>query len=195
MVWWKAVSKTATCGVFGSSSRSRSMQASALGLCSGASSSHRASLARASSSTRVASQKYSPPATMRLPTASMASRVSMGEPGLLTITCNSSRRQPGTERPSTGTAAFSKSGANEMFMKACGVPTFSARHFMSEALPSVWMSWALREELPAFTTSTSMGRPRFVGDETRWEKCIPYALGTLRRPVGLPSTADPPLAP
>ena len=41
-------------------------------------------------------------------------------------------------------------------MKACGVPTFSARHFMSEIFPLVWMSWHLSDELPAFTTSTSM---------------------------------------
>ena len=39
-------------------------------------------------------------------------------------------------------------------MNASGVPTFSARHLMSEILPSVSMSWHFRLELPAFTTNT-----------------------------------------
>ena len=44
-------------------------------------------------------------------------------------------------------------------MYASGVPTFSARHFMSDTFPSVSMSWLFSDDEPAFTTSMRMGIP------------------------------------
>ena len=89
IVAWKAVSKTATWGVFGMSAAIMSMQASAGGLCSGASSSHSSSFSRAGSSMITDLVKYSPPATMRLPMASICERSLMGLSGSSTSTSKS----------------------------------------------------------------------------------------------------------
>ena len=98
---WKAVSNTATCGVSGRSSCIMSMQASAGGLCSGASSSHFVRLARAAASMMTDFVKYSPPATMRLPMASIWLRLLTGDSMSSTITSSSFFRQSGTVLPAT----------------------------------------------------------------------------------------------
>ena len=73
IVAWNAVSKTATCGMVGSSRRARSIASTAGPLCSGASSTSSRSRASSSSSIRVGSRS-SPPCTTRCATATMGGR-------------------------------------------------------------------------------------------------------------------------
>ena len=101
IVAWNAVSNTATWGVSGISSCSMSMQASAGGLCSGASSSHLARLARAWASMTTERVKYSPPATMRLPIASIWLRLLTGDSMSSTITSSSFAKHSSTRLPAT----------------------------------------------------------------------------------------------
>ena len=72
MVWWKAVSKTATCGTSGRSVARRAVARTLGGLWSGARS-KQSSIARStSSSIRTEGVKRSPPCTTRWPTASIS---------------------------------------------------------------------------------------------------------------------------
>ena len=67
MVWWNAVSNTATCGSPGRMALTASMPARFAGLCSGASRANSRIAAMTSSSTRTESLNRSPPWTTRWP--------------------------------------------------------------------------------------------------------------------------------
>ena len=68
MVWWNAVSNTATCGSPGRMALTASMPARFAGLCSGASRANSRIAAMTSSSTRTEALNRSPPWTTRWPT-------------------------------------------------------------------------------------------------------------------------------
>ncbi len=67
MVWWNAVSNTATCGRSGRAARTASMPARLAGLCSGASGLNERIAAITSSSTSTDAVNRSPPCTTRWP--------------------------------------------------------------------------------------------------------------------------------
>ena len=70
MVWWKAVSKTATCGSPGKMVSQAVMPARLGGLCRGAMAMHSSMAARTPGVTRAEFENFSPPWTTRWPTAS-----------------------------------------------------------------------------------------------------------------------------
>src|SRR4029453_7429149 len=77
MGWWKAVSNTATCGVWGKLAMAIRMPSRLLGLCSGARAAWSAMAAMAASSMRVGAGGRAPPWTTRWP---MPARSPIGPP-------------------------------------------------------------------------------------------------------------------
>ena len=131
------------------------MHATALGLCRGASAEHSSILASASSSTSTVFEKYSPPETMRLPTASISPSDETGEAGSAASASSTWPSTSSTAKPATSTSRFAS--PNVSLRRASGVPRRSPSAFMRQSLPSVSTSCDLSELLPALTTSTFMG--------------------------------------
>ena len=74
MVWWKAVSNTPTCGMSGSSAFTAFTPLMLAGLCKGARSLHSAKAFMTSGVSSTLLLNFSPPCTMRWPTASSSFR-------------------------------------------------------------------------------------------------------------------------
>ena len=81
MLWWNAVSNTATCGRSGRTARTASIPARLAGLCSGASGLTDPMAAITSSSTSTEAVNRAPPCTTRWPTPARAAPAHPAGPG------------------------------------------------------------------------------------------------------------------
>jgi hypothetical protein len=146
----KAVSKTATCGIEGNSSRAASMPSTAAGLCSGASAPRSAIWSRTQESMSFGAEKRAPPCTTRWPTAT---------------TFASSRESPAASNSSITTRmATTWSGTSPVYgwviepvSSRASPPSSPIRSTMPEANTSSATgssSWNFSDEEPEFSTST-----------------------------------------
>src|SRR5215207_2146665 len=149
MVWWKAVSNTATCGVSGKLAMAMRMPSRLLGLCSGARGAWSAMAAMAASSIRVGAVSRSPPCTTRWP---MPARSPMGSPAV-------SNAPKTRSNPSewSATRSSTTSGSPPPARWVSLAPTSPIRSTSPEAStfwPSISNNWYLIDDDPVLTTST-----------------------------------------
>src|SRR5512132_4175547 len=163
MVWWKAVSNTATCGMSGKLAMAMRTPSRLLGLCSGASGTCSAMARMVSSSTRVGAVSRSPPWTTRWP---MPASSPIGSP-------TASNAPKTRSKPSewSATRSSTTSGSASPARWVSRVPASPIRSTTPEAStlcprstgappwgsPDPWgmsNSWYLIDDEPVLTTST-----------------------------------------
>src|SRR5215211_473348 len=155
MVWWKAVSNTATCGVWGKLAMAMRMPSRLLGLCNGARGTWSAMAAMAASSIRVGAVSRSPPWTTRWP---MPASSPIGSPPV--SNAPKTRSKP-SEWSATRSSTTSGSASPARWVSlAPASPIRSTSPEASTFWPAISNSWYLIEEEPVLTTSTlAMGCP------------------------------------
>src|SRR5215212_9913905 len=138
MVWWKAVSNTATCGVSGKLAMAMRMPSRFGGLCSGASGAWSAMAAMASASIRVGSVSRSPPWTTRWP---IPARSVIGPPAV-------SKAEKTRSKPSEWSATRSSTTSGS-------------------ASPARWVSLAPASPIRSTSPEASTFASRFTGAPLR----------------------------
>src|SRR5919112_2602580 len=149
MVWWKAVSNTATWGVSGKLAMAMRMPSRLLGLCRGARGAWSAMAAMASASIRVGSVSLSPPWTTRWP---IPARSVIGPP---VISKAAKIRSKPSEWSATRSSTTSGSASPARWVSFD--PASPIRSTSPEANafgPSISKSWYLMDEEPVLTTRT-----------------------------------------
>src|SRR4029453_6190864 len=149
MVWWKAVSNTATWGVSGKLARVMRMPSRLLGLCSGARGAWSAMAAMAPASIRVGSVSRAPPWTARGP---IPARPVIGPP-------EASKAEKTRSKPSEWSATRSSTTSDlasggRWVSLAPASPIRSTSPDASTLGPSISKSWYLIDDEPVFTTRT-----------------------------------------
>src|SRR5215218_9505140 len=163
MVWWKAVSNTATWGVSGKLAMAMRMPSRLGGLCSGARGAWSAMAAMASSSIRVGAVSRSPPCTTRWP---MPARSPMGSPEVSNAAKTRSNPSEWSATRSSTTSGspsparwVSRAPTSPIRSTSPEASTFASRSagappWGSPDPSGISNSWYLIDDDPVLTTST-----------------------------------------
>src|SRR5215218_9052964 len=160
MVWWKAVSNTATCGVSGKLAMAMRMPSRLLGLCSGARGAWSAMAAMAAASSRVGSVSRSPPWTTRWP---IPARSVIGPPVVSKAAKTRSKPSEWSAMRSSTTIGSASPARWVSLPPASPIrsTTPEASALGSPASSGISNSWYLMDDDPVLTTRTLLiGDPR-----------------------------------
>ena len=154
MVWWKAVSNTATCGTPGISSPHTRIPIRFAGLCRGARSLHSSTAWITSSVITTEDANFSPPCTTRCPIAFTSFRLAIAP--VFSLVRASRTIWMASLCGGMEASVISLSHPAFWYTSLPSIPILSQRPFARTSSVSELISWYFRDELPQLITNTFM---------------------------------------